>query len=339
MIALVIFGFLLQAGVLVFAAICQYRLKLRKNDASPVAYGFPVFITGAVALGLGVFGGAWAVEPSTKEVIWEPAKNGGPKSVIWLQQGGQTVGDQRFEPWARRSGSLDNTITTSHKLIKTSDASEETGTLEEVAGTWNAIMGTPRKMKGRTTLVNTSIMFALIGFILQFFGLRVMHSSVTLAQLGAILIMTLVRSFGHITREDHNDIINPEQVEGYELDWLVKDLKKCETWEVITGPMEPVDATSAEITPNAAMGVMKARARLARLSGDWELGIRTKVQILHDCIEATMDEVFTNMSLTAGLKTSLHSSGRYRSRPSLMVKLCNLGKPCNRRNQSHPWGS
>jgi hypothetical protein len=91
-----------------------------------------------------------------------------------------------------------------------------------------------------------------------------MHASVTIAQLSAILIMTVLRSCAYIQRENRNDINDPDLVEGYELDWLAKDLKGCQRWEVIAKP-ENDNESSGEST-GAALGVMKTRARLARLS-------------------------------------------------------------------------
>lgn len=296
LIFLAIIGFLLQASVLIWAVFSQYSLKLQKNDAPPASYGFPIFAAGTVVLALGMFGCAWAVESSTSEAIWVPTAEHGSKSVLWLQQGGQIVGDQRFESWSRRSVFPDNTITTSHKSTKTLESSDQS-------------TSSPSKPNTRTALVNTAITLAFTGFVLQFFGLRVLHSSVTLAQLGAILIMTLIRCFGHIQRENRNDITDPEQVEGHELDWLAKDLKACETWEVITGPTDHGSSTLQQSTSNAtnvssaaAVEVMKIRARLARLSKDWELEIRTTVEILRNAIEMTMKDVFTNMKLSTKFK-------------------------------------
>lgn len=309
LISLVVFGFLLQGGVMVYGGASQYWLKLRKYNSPPIAYGFPLFASGTVILALGMFGCAWAVESSTKEATWKPAPGGGSKSVIWLQQGGQTVGDQRFESWARRSESPDNTITTSHK--STEPTIEEIEMLDgeiDMLGIaltrWGDVTRMPKKLKGRTSLVNASIAFAFFGFVLQFFGLRVMHSSVTLAQLGAILLMTLIRCVGHITRDRRNDIKNPEQVEGYELDWLSKDLKRCETWEVITGPVDDVDKVPTDAVAKAAMDVMRVRARLARLSKDWNLESRANVEILQHVIEATMNEVFHSMQLEPEFKNT-----------------------------------
>lgn len=133
-----------------------------------------------------------------------------------------------------------------------------------------------------------------------------MHPSITVAQLGAILIMTALRSCAHIQRESRNDIKKPDEVEGYELDWLAKDLKRCEASEIMAG----LDIPSADNpfwddevhSSSPAMAVMKIRARLAILSSDWKLENRMKVEVLQNAIEETMDEIFAKMALDDGFR-------------------------------------
>lgn len=278
LVAFVVLGVLLQGGVLVFAAIAQYRLGLRKNDLPPVAYGFPVFVIGTLSLSVGMFLCAHEVEISTLETTWVPQRDSG--SVIWLQQGGQTVGDQRFESFSRvirwsESDCAANKIITSSKLTQDT--------------------------KKRRFSVMIAISTALIGFVVQFAGLRVMHSSVIVVQLGAVLIMTVVRSCAHIQRSAQNDIKDPDRVEGHELDWLAKEMAKCKRWEVITWPSDGclVKAPTPNVT---AVKVMKTRARLAELSKDWKLEDRAKAGILRSAIETTINQISSTMTLNDTLK-------------------------------------
>lgn len=100
--------------------------------------------------------------------------------------------------------------------------------------------------KERTALAATAASVTLVGFIAQFFGLRATHSSVIVLQLGAILVMTGLRSYAHARRDSNNDIKEPDVVRGYELDWLAKNLGGCSTWEV--GPFSrdgPVQSETA----------------------------------------------------------------------------------------------
>lgn len=279
LVGFVVLGVLLQGGVLVFAAIAQYRFRLRKNDLPPVAYGFPVFVIGTLSLAVGMFLCAHEVEISTIETTWVPQKKSG--SVIWLQQGGQTVGDQRFESFSRimrwsEKGRATNKIITSSKLAQ--DTKKKRFSLIFAIGT------------------------ALIGFVVQFAGLRVMHSSVIVIQLGAILIMTVVRSCAHIRRSAQNDIKDPDRVEGHELDWLAKEMAKCKRWEVLTWQPRDDSVKEPTLDVTTAVKVMKTRARLAELSKDWKLEDRAKAKILRSAIESTINQISSTMTLNDTLK-------------------------------------
>lgn len=295
MVVFLIVGIFVQGAVLVLAAVSQYKLRLPKNNASIPGYAFPVFLIGTVTLAGGMFLCARAIETSTKETTWEPLDPETTRAV-WLQQGGQKVGDQEFESFARVSAVC------SPGVIHTSQKA---------------------KTDGRTALVATAVCITLLGFIAQFFGLRATHSSVIVLQLCAILLMTALRSYAHVDRENHNHITQPDMVKGYELDWLAKNLKHCSTWKVVivprrvskdsptepkairTSPSQPAEADEKRDPALAAecavelmpVVVMRTRARLARLSGDWDLESRKKVAVLQSAIEGTMNDVFANMKL------------------------------------------
>lgn len=366
-------GFLLQSGVLAFAAVTQYTLGLLKNNTPVPNYAFPVLLVGTIALATGVFLCAQAVETSTKEILWRP-KITEDTHVLWLQKGGQKVGDQQFEAFARRT---QGDIVTSHRDV----------------------------VKGREALVTVAVLISFFGFVAQFFALRAAHSSVTVVQLFAILLVTIMRSLAHLQRNDENEIPNPQQVEGFELDWLAKYLGNLDSWEVVTGistgpsvsskraipiivtpaalpgpskqkpsmpatastiavhqltllsptptrssplpspqvasfsahrPMTPIEEQPRVVPPSqpspTAMTkqfsiskepqvsiygtdpiignistdeirnydpyeVMKARARLAILSSDWDLNVRKNVLILQNILEKTMNDIFSKMSL------------------------------------------
>lgn len=211
------FGTGSQASVIAFAWLIQYRYKWpNSNDAPIPGYSFHVFLVGTLLLFAGMFLCAVVVGGSTEEVRWKPTQALGSKTprleVVWLQQGGQTVGDQLFESFALRS--TDTTIITSSR------STEGINSLGK-------------------TLVWLAISASLAGFVIQFVGLRATHPYVTAAQLGAILVMTAVRSFCKLDRRSTNDIKEPDQVDGHELDWLAKNLKGCEKWEIVTGPDNP----------------------------------------------------------------------------------------------------
>ncbi|KAI5843055.1 hypothetical protein DFP73DRAFT_479516, partial [Morchella snyderi] len=208
-VLLILIGVLLQGGVLIYAAVSQYHLKQSKyDDDAIIVYGFPLLATGTTFLAIGMYFCAEVVQTSTKEHTWNFRQRGFHcEGIIWLQQGGQTVGDQRFGSFARHMDSK-------HE-IRTSVKCEKLRT---------------------TQIVLVSVGLTLVGFVSQFVALRAMHATVTVVQLGAILIMTAIRSCAYIRRNDKNDIPDPLQVEGHELEWLAKELHGCAVWEVQLGP-------------------------------------------------------------------------------------------------------
>lgn len=171
MTILIAVGIFVQGAVLALAAVSQYKLHLPKNDASIPNYAFPVFFFGTLILASGVFLCARVVETSTKETTWKPSDPGATR-VVWLQQGGQTVGDQMFESFARIHAKGE--VKTSHRT-----------------------KGEAGEMIGRESLTTTAVLVTLLGFTTQFFGLRATHSSVIVLQLAAILVMTALRSYSH----------------------------------------------------------------------------------------------------------------------------------------------
>lgn len=273
--AFALLGIFLQAGVLVFAAMVQYILRWSKNGQPIAAYAFPVVLAGTLSLAVGIFLCAQAIETSTDEITWIPTNSKDRKTVVWLQQGGQTISDRLFGSFAGKS--LDSKVRTSRRS---------------------------RETRSRSTLVTVAAIASFIGFVAQFIGLRATHSSVIMTQLGVVFVMTTLRSCTRVKRGNLNEILDPDLVNGYELDWLAKDLNRCRSWEVVTGfdtpdysiEVDEIDnPPSGTLSDNPTMAVMKTRARLARISRDWNLEGRTKVKDLQSAIEATMNRVYAEM--------------------------------------------
>lgn len=292
---LLIFGVLgacLQSGVLVFAALIQYQVfNLPKNDEPTPDYAFPIIACGTLLLAMGMFLCAQIIEQSTEEAYWEPASkfnNSKTTEVIWLQRGGQMVGDQLFGSFAKRSENF--TVMTSAKRSEKFDSG-----------------------KSREVRVWIALSASFLGFVTQFIGFRAIHPYVTLVQLAVVLFMTIIRSFAHIERKSQNAIENPDSLgDGHELDWLAKSLKGCKTWEIVTGidsegysvvpksPTQPDPNKCPSPLHNQPTVVMKNRARLAQISSDWKLENRIKVKTLKSAIEATMNQVCASMTLKPG---------------------------------------
>lgn len=189
-----ILGCSLQASVLGYGAWAVYAKGLRKEDQSAVNPYFWLTVTGTGLLVVGMFLCARLIEQSTQERTFRLQKK-----VFWLQPGSQRVGDQTFEAFAYSTDLKD--YTTSWK--------------EE---------GTESNEWSKRFSVWLSISTSMIGFVLQFTGLRGLHSSIALYQFAATLIMALVRSLLRTQRlkENENLLHSRElqsQVEGHELDW------------------------------------------------------------------------------------------------------------------------
>ncbi|KAH6980727.1 hypothetical protein BKA56DRAFT_616564 [Ilyonectria sp. MPI-CAGE-AT-0026] len=142
-------GFVMQAGVVVVAAVVTYRLQLKVDDKPPNDYGFLTMFTGTILLCTGNFLCAFLVGEITKERLFE------------------------------------------------------------------------RQLPSDT-----------IGFVAQFVGLRKLHPLVSVAQLGAMLVMSAIRSLLRTQRLSRKfNLLNgvSDVLQGHELDWLALHLEIDET--------------------------------------------------------------------------------------------------------------
>ncbi|EEH03304.1 ankyrin repeat domain-containing protein [Histoplasma capsulatum G186AR] len=190
-----VFGIILQSGVLVWAAIARYYYKFLRDDLQDV-YAVPMTFLGTILLCTGIALCACLVEKVTKERVFEREFPSASR-IYWVQPGTQFVGDQAFDSFAytHRKGKLSKYITS-----------------------WKE-----KRKEPQTALVWAAISTTSAGFVLQFLGLRACHSSVAVAQLGATLVMTAVRSSLRTKRLKESEVFladRPEFYEGHELDWL-----------------------------------------------------------------------------------------------------------------------
>ncbi|ERF74254.1 hypothetical protein EPUS_01941 [Endocarpon pusillum Z07020] len=201
----VLLGCFLQTAVLGFAIWATYFRRLLK-DGQPIPYwAFPLTAAGTSSLVAGMFLCAWLIERSTEEIFFKKRAR-----MYWLQPSNQSVGDQTFDAFAHRAD------------------------LEEYVTSW--------KLEGsfqpqHEPLVWTAVAVTMAGFILQFIGLRGLHSLVALSQLGATLVMAAVRAGLRTQRlgEDKNDLGRIlDIIEGHELDWQSFQIESYSgTWQVI----------------------------------------------------------------------------------------------------------
>jgi hypothetical protein len=196
--AIAIVGLILQVGVLVFAGIATYYLKWGNNGSPPESYACPLVIIGTVLVCGGMFHCASLVGRRTQEDIWDRQEDDTDKSCMyWVQPGSQIIGDQTFDAFAHTD--CDN------KLKRYISSTRKNGTQEPKFEVWTAI--------GTT----------ISGFVLQFTGLRGIHSAVSIAQLGVIMVMSTARAALRMQRlkpVDNCFAKFPDEVVGHELDWL-----------------------------------------------------------------------------------------------------------------------
>ncbi|KAF5005980.1 hypothetical protein FDECE_7606 [Fusarium decemcellulare] len=249
-------GLILQAGVLGFAIAVTYVLQWDKDGSQPESYACPVVIVGTIMVCSGSFLCAFLVGHSTNERLFRRNKicdnRSLSSSLYWLQPGGQTLGDQMFDPfcYSDHDTPLDEYITSSKNR----------------SGDW------ARKSE---LVVWVAVGTTVSGFVLQFVGLRGIHSGVSVAQLGAILVMSMARAALRMQRlkpEDNFLRRCPDEVIGHELDWLALRISEPGTphtsrlWRFCGSKGVSHECLSAPSEPSVSNKLLLCRTRLAELT-------------------------------------------------------------------------
>ncbi|KAG5751047.1 hypothetical protein H9Q70_006325 [Fusarium xylarioides] len=197
-----IFGAILQLGLIVIAAIIAFYLSPTSHSLLETkAYGFPCYIVGTVMLSVGTGLCSFIVERSTVEHSLESvdgSKKDKPFSLLWVQQH-QTVNDQTFKGYVILAGPKRRIITSRRNVIGDSQQPDA-------------------KKKVWRLLTLGAAGSAGIGFVAQFMGLRGLAFPCSIAQLGAIILMALIRAW--IRRRLGRLPVNSIALAGYELDFL-----------------------------------------------------------------------------------------------------------------------
>lgn len=202
-------GTLLQFGILAFAAVVTYRLKWQKDGERPDSYACPMAIVGTLVEWGGMFLCALLVGQTSRKQVFhrnqqtldkQPTRNvqSTDSSIYWVQPGGQVLGDQVFDPFCH---------------------SDHDQPLLQYVTSWKQ----PSKGSDSELPLWAAVSTTIIGFVLQFVGLRGIHSAVSVAQLGAMMLMSMIRSALRMQRlkPDDNFLRQcPDEVVGHELDWL-----------------------------------------------------------------------------------------------------------------------
>ncbi|KFG86493.1 hypothetical protein MANI_109817 [Metarhizium anisopliae] len=212
--AVAVFGTILQLGVLTYFGFATYHpaLKFTKGDDAVANYAFPCTATGTITLVAGLLLCAHVVESSTEEKRYQPSKETKAR-LVWLQRA-QTVGDQSFQSFALSAGGNQDLITTSCRGNKKSQ-------------------GIHLELK---TIVGTAV--SLCGFVVQFIGLRGMHWSASVAQLGAVIAMAALRAW--VRRGLAQPLQRVRLTPEHELEWFAMALGDFDgiPWQPDRSPKE-----------------------------------------------------------------------------------------------------
>ncbi|KAF4951952.1 hypothetical protein FGADI_7068 [Fusarium gaditjirri] len=351
-----IIGTFLQLGVLIYSALATYyrTLRFKKDDSSVAAYAYPCMSVGTLVLVAGMLVCAHVVESSTKEEYYQ-AKEGKAVRMVWLQQE-KAVSDQKFDSFAvfarddrpfvttsRRPAEneisttwLDKTIQlilthaeTLHKTIvqygsKPEPRKHSETDSEECHATvlaFKAVFGTT---------------ISLFGFVIQFVGLRGMHWSASVAQLGIVVTMAGLRAW--VRRGFVTPPASKQLATGFELDWFATTLcnykeapwvtdsileketegEKLIEWRMVTGrtkqahrelfdPQSDDSQVIEELGANSqgesilrALDVMDVRRKLGQLAA-WHGPGSTEAACLARSMEIVMDALLGSAS-----KSRLH---------------------------------
>ncbi|GFF42323.1 hypothetical protein IFM58399_06570 [Aspergillus lentulus] len=203
-------GVSLQLGILIWAGIARYRLGWTRGDFQD-RYGVPVLVIGTALLSTGMVRCAQLVEGSTKERVFSRSSSSTATSrLYWIQPGTQFIGDQAFDSFAY---------------------SHPSNQFNRYITSWK-----DSRVPPKTLALGVALGFTVMGFALQFLGLRGCHSTVAVAQLALTLLMSMVRSWLRSSRLAERDVCLadcPELYAGRELDWLALyighiDLPRCQ---------------------------------------------------------------------------------------------------------------
>ncbi|KAK4113209.1 hypothetical protein N656DRAFT_708131, partial [Canariomyces notabilis] len=313
-------GIVLQLGVLVYSGLTAYHPNsmLLKDGNAVAGYAFPCTATGTLLLVAGIFICAHVVESSTSETRYRPW-DGMEARVVWLQKHG-TVNDQAFLSFAIFPETAQPLVTTSHR------ASERT-----ILGFCKHFIMPALVVNVREAITVAGTMVSICGFVVQFIGLRGMHWSASVAQLGATIVMTSLRAAVR-----RNLAKNPKAlplVRDHELDWLAMTLGKPanapwhpsvdgDSWDWIIAAVETPErreklkplrqSPGADSTrhpggldrPSKAQEVMTIRRDLGELAG-WPGPASAEAIALARAIEVAMDVLIGPSSADKKLSWSL----------------------------------
>lgn len=223
-------GVIIQLGVLIFSAVFRYvpHRILKIAGQTPASYAYPFMASGTVILVFGMLICSHVVEQRSVEDVLQIQEIKG--HLCWLQRAGE-VGDQQFDSFAMFARNSRDLIRTSRLLEWSRIGSKRSlfgGLVRTLARhdrlskiSKEPVITNPKSSphhliyKAITTM---ACFISILGFIIQFIGLRGMHWSATITELIATIVMAGVRAW---VRRDL--ALRPRDQKlsmDHELDWI-----------------------------------------------------------------------------------------------------------------------
>ena len=211
-------GVVLQTTAMAVPFLSTYFWQWDKGGAPVPQYGYPCFLIGTLLVILGVIACGHVIEGITTEHYFSAeAKDGVVVDKIVRLQRPCTVSDQHFTAFAIYNREDDSEIRFS-RLNKPDE-------------------------RNYSTLAATATFAAVVGFIVQFIGLRALHWSATVIQLGVTLIMTGIRAY--VRRGLATNPICSPLLDRHETDALTLKLFQDQAALLSTDPLRPTGAPKA----------------------------------------------------------------------------------------------
>ena len=323
-------GVILQLGVLIISGLITYfpsvESKFKKEGKTPVRYAYPFMAGGTVILVFGMLICSHVVEHRTVEDVFQIQLSQG--HIFWLQRGGE-VGNQQFDSFAMFARGPRHSIRTS-RLIEYSKIESEyhapgglVGSLTRLNRLWKTskeLSKYPAISSHYLTykvIATFGCLISVLGFIIQFIGLRGMHWLATILQLAATIMMTGVRAW--VRRDLVLSPIDQQLTLDYELDWIatriVRDYERlwpdmrnddkqslpeqddgfwksdCWNWEILSGvSSDGYNLLLAIPQVSNSLSVVTVRKRLGSLS-NWSGPVSDLAVSVATVIEAVMNSL------------------------------------------------
>ncbi|KAI6770710.1 hypothetical protein HG531_009565 [Fusarium graminearum] len=261
----------LQVALLVIAVSTVHFV----SGFEPEPWGLPCYLGGSVLLFLGMLACSVAIEKRTRELTWYIpvlGSDGQEKRkefrLFWVQRN-QRVSEQDFGSYIIDGGTRNHVMTSSRckdlegleksNSLANDPSKSPTGTTDTPSDQPEGSKE-PQELSFLPLLPLIAVLFGGVGFTVQFIGLRGLPWPCAVSQLGAMILMAIIRAL--IRRRLTKSLIHYPVLQKHELDYLA--IRLVETEGDVFKDHPANDKTSRKPwAPRAAI-----KSILKKLSGD-----------------------------------------------------------------------